>query len=474
MEALHPSQKILIVDDEQDIRNGLQQSLNQMGFEVIAAESGERALYEMNRSSDIGFVLTDYRMPGLDGFDVLKEAKKLAPNMPVVIMTGHGSVNHAVDAMHKGADDYLCKPFRLEELEKIIVKGLPEEQRVETAVIISEDLRFQDLLKKAKRAAQSSAPILVEGPSGAGKELLARQIHEWSPRSKKPWVAVNCAALPSGLLESELFGFEKGSFTGANEKRSGKFEQADTGTLLLDEIGELEPLLQAKLLRVLQEGEIDRIGGRQPQKVDVRIIATTNKNLRELVQQGRFREDLYFRLYGVRFDMPSLAERQEDIPLLAKTFLQRQESVQHRKLSFSEGVLDYLKSLDWPGNVRELEHSVERASILSETGVIDIENFEFSQPMKKPVVKSFEQPTRDLEKKTIREMERDIILKALEAHAGNRTHTAKALGMSLRTLRHKLKQYRDEGVCVEPARQFSVGKKDLVSNFDAGLGTLKP
>jgi len=472
MEQTHSKNKVLVVDDEPDIRNGLSRSLQEMGYDVASAESGEDALYQMKNMSDLSFVITDFKMPGLDGFGLLKQVKKTLPHVPVVIMTGHGSVQHAVDAMRMGADDYLCKPFRFEDLEKIIVKGCPKEEVNESRTILSADQNFLELLQKAQRAARSTAPILIEGPSGTGKELLARQIHEWSLRKSKPWVAVNCAALPAGLLESELFGFEKGSFTGALEKRVGKFEQANAGTLLLDEIGELDPMLQAKLLRVLQEGEIDRIGGRKPMKVDVRIIATTNKNLEQLVRLGKFREDLFFRLYGVRFDMPALSCRRNDISLLAEEFLKRQSQEQERELYFAAGILDFLKSLDWPGNVRELERAVERASILSESGRIEIENFEFSAPTKSFQFDEFQAEVQTIakENKTIREMEKKIILQTLKTHNGNRTHTAKALGMSLRTLRHKLKQYREEGIEVSPTRQDALGKNVQRIVPDAGPG----
>lgn len=467
--------KILVVDDEPEIRNGLSDSLRSMGYDVQTAESGEEALYQLKSQSDVKFVITDYKMPGLNGFDVLKEVKRASPTTPVVIMTGHGNIHHAVSAMQMGADDYLCKPFRFEDLEKIVVKTLPPEQtQIEMPSqtdILTQNQSFVEILRKAKRAARSNAPILIEGPSGTGKELLARQIHSWSDRSTKPWVAVNCAALPSGLLESELFGFEKGSFTGALDRRTGKFEQADTGTLLLDEIGELDPVLQAKLLRVLQEGEVDRIGGRKPQKVDVRIIATTNKNLAKLVRQGRFREDLYFRLYGVRFEMPSINERSDDIPLLAKYFLDMQSKALGRKFEFAVGTLESLQRRAWVGNIRELERAVERASILSESDLVSIADFEFSNDdSTNPDFQVFREAE---ESKTIKDLERETILNCLDAHSGNRTHTAKALGMSLRTLRHKLKQYREEGVPVTPARQSPYGNFSPVNSFDASLDQVK-
>lgn len=472
-ENLHT--RILVVDDERAIRDGLRTSLQQMGYDVETADSGSSALKQIKSNpGQISFVVSDYRMPGMSGFDVLKEVKKVSPQTKVVLMTGYGNVNHAVEAMQLGADDYLCKPFSIDELEKIIEKNTQPLNQVTTAAIFTQDAHFITMLKKAERAAKSTAPILIEGPSGTGKELLARQIHEWSQRSQKPWVAINCAALPSGLLESELFGYEKGAFTGAMDKKLGRFEQADGGTLLLDEIGELDPILQAKLLRVLQEGEVDRLGGRKPMKVDVRIIATTNKNLEQLVRDGKFREDLYFRLYGVRFVLPSLKARAGDISLLANYFLERQSAQREEPLKFAPGVLEELARRPWHGNIRELERAVERAAVLSEEGIVRLSDFEFDVS---PSI-AMSQPPRVIEdnlssKRPIKEMEKEIILKALEAHHGNRTHTAKALGMSLRTLRHKLKVYRDAGEDVaefvpEFVRQKmpSVDLPPLVSNAE--------
>jgi len=470
------SQKILVVDDEAGIRDGLKASLEQMGYDVETAESGERALHRLKNSTDISFVVSDYRMPGLSGFDVLKDVKKNNPHVKVIMMTGHGSIHHAVEAMHLGADDYLTKPFRVEDLDRIIEKNSPHIPAVTTAAIVTQDQNFISILTKAERAAKSNAPILIEGPSGTGKELLARQIHEWSPRQDKPWVAVNCAALPGGLLESELFGYEKGAFTGAMDRKPGRFEQAHGGTLLLDEIGELDPLLQAKLLRVLQEGEIDRLGGRKPLKVDVRIIATTNKNLEQLVYDGKFREDLYFRLYGVRFNLPALKNRRGDIGLIAEEFLRRQSAVQGQNLQFGEGVVEALSKRSWNGNIRELERAVERAAVLSDSGIVQLAHFEFEDRLiQSSAISAASKAPVDSSNRSIKEMEKEIILKALASHGGNRTHTAKSLGMSLRTLRHKLKSYREAGDDVaEYSPTIGTGQKSLGSTlpilpFDSAL-----
>jgi len=476
--------KILVVDDERGIRDGLRVSLEQLGFDVETAASGEEALYQFRQNPGISFVISDFKMPGLDGFDVLKEVKKQSPQTKVVLMTGYGSVHHAVNAMQLGADDYLCKPFRFEELERIVVQPGASASRESSVEVISpirsmlsHDSGFQIILRKAERAAKSSAPVLIEGPSGTGKELLAKQIHSWSLRRTKPWVAVNCAALPAGLLESELFGFEKGAFTGAMDRKMGKFEQANGGTMLLDEIGDLDPLLQAKLLRVLQEGEVDRLGGKRSFKVDVRIIATTNRNLEKLVQRGMFREDLFFRLYGVRFILPALKDRVSDLPVLAQEFLARHSIIQARELVFSEEVIPALMKRDWAGNIRELERSIERAAVLSENGIIQLEHFEFSNEIQ-PQAALVSSPRADASQtkprhhqpnKSIREMEKEIILNALEAHSGNRTHTARSLGMSLRTLRHKLKVYREEDEGRQVDRQRGLGKTGPSFPLDAPL-----
>ncbi len=471
------SKQILVIDDEFGIRDGLKSALESLGYQVIVAESGERGIHEFRFGGTFLAVLTDFKMPGLTGIDVLNEIKKISASVPVIMMTGHGSIHHAVNAIQKGANDYLCKPFSIADLERSLKKIIKtDSSEVSETGLLTRDPKMLMILRKAERVARSDTPILIEGASGTGKELLARQIHQWSNRKDKPWVAVNCAALPAGLLESELFGFEKGAFTGAMEKKLGKFELADGGTLLLDEIGELDPLLQAKLLRVLQEGEIDRLGGRKPQKVDVRIIATTNRSLERLVKEDQFREDLYYRLYGVRFELTNLSDRPLDIPYLANHFLSIQSQELDRSLEFAEGVLESLQKYPWEGNVRELQRAVQRASVLSETGIVRLEHFEFrvGEPLR-PTTRNAQdmssQSPRALHPKgkPIKEMERETIIDALFAHNGNRTHTAKALGMSLRTLRHKLKQYKEDGFFVDGTRQNQIGNNGRVNLGDAEL-----
>ncbi|TVQ78244.1 MAG: sigma-54-dependent Fis family transcriptional regulator [Bradymonadales bacterium] len=466
--------KILVVDDEVGIRRGLSTSLQALGYEVVEAPSGEEAVYQISNQPDIQCILTDYKMPGLDGFDVLKEAKKLHPETPVIMMTGHANIHHAVSAIQSGAIDYLCKPFGMEDLERLLGRSFKNESKRESSADLeTSDPQFSLILRRAKKLAKSEVPILVEGASGTGKEVLARKIHEWSLRSSGPWVAINCAALPSGLLESELFGYERGAFTGAVERKLGRFEQASGGTLLLDEIGDLDLSLQAKLLRVLQESEVDRLGGKRPIAVNVRIIATTNQDLADLVRQGRFREDLYFRLYGMRFKLPSLKDRPNDVVSLAEKFLVREANKQGRSLSFSSEAVAQLKNYPWPGNIRQLERCVEKAAILAEGRVVVVEDLELDDGAleleRRPSRDRLSQEGAQPNTQSIKEMEREVILESLRAHHGNRTHTARALGMSLRTLRHKLKQYREHGYQVEFNRQISIGKNSPLDASNAQL-----
>ena len=373
--------------------------------------------------------------------------KNLAPQTPVILLTAYGTIQNAVDAMRHGAYDYLLKPFSSESLEKVVRRALDSASGKgdkPSHTIITQDPVFSRTLEQTGQAALSAATVLIEAESGTGKELLARMIHQKSPRSCGPFIAVNCAALPESLLESELFGFEKGAFTGANVSKPGKFELAHNGTLLLDEVGEMAPILQAKLLRVLQEREVDRIGAKDPIDIDVRVIATTNRDLRALVKAGDFREDLYYRLNVVRLSIPPLRERLRDIPLLVDFFCKRHGKNFSDTPVISPAALERLAKHDWPGNVRELENTIQRALTLCGGSVIKTEDLLISEPQSPGEFHKSETKPVEIGVSagvTMREMEKQLICRTLEDTCGNRTQAAKRLGISLRTLRNKLNEF---------------------------------
>lgn len=429
------AEDILVVDDEPQMLIALHETLRRKGYSVTTAGSAMEALCRL-REKYYRLVITDMRMPELDGMDLLRKVKSTSPQTPVVMLTAYGTIQSAVDAMRIGAFDYLLKPFSSESLEAVVRRALggagPERGR---RPIVTQDPAFSQVIERAAQIAPSSATVLIEAESGTGKELLARMIHARSVRASGPFVAVNCAALPESLLESELFGFEKGSFTGAQASKPGKFELADHGTLLLDEIGEMAPILQAKLLRVLQEKEVDRIGGKDPVKIDVRVIATTNRDLAALVRAGEFREDLYYRLNVIRLQIPALRHRRADIPLLADFFCRRYgQEFGKPELRCSPEALEKLGRHSWPGNVRELENTIQRAAALCTDSVIQASDLCLTQP-------PLPQEPQLLAGTTVREMERQLIHKTLEDTGGNRTQAARLLGISLRTLRNKLNEF---------------------------------
>ncbi len=431
--------QVLVVDDEQQVLLALDETLRHGGYDVITASNGVEAVGKL-RGGCFQAVISDVRMPELTGLDLLRQVKKLSPLTPVILLTGHGSVADAVSALKQGAFDYLMKPFSARQLNEVLAKatsGSLEGDR-ETESILTRNSRMRKLLATAAQAAHSDATVLIEAESGTGKELLARYIHRQSPRATGPFVAVNCAALPGELLESEMFGHEKGAFTGAERKKPGKFELASGGTVLLDEVGEMAPLLQAKLLRVIQEREIDRVGGLRPVAVDVRMIATTNRNLQEQVQAGKFREDLYYRLNVIPLAIPALRERKEDIPLLVNHFCEKHRSNGHR-LRFAQETLALLERHDWPGNVRELENMTCRALALCRNPVVSPADLLI------PPGDRAEDSVRLEAGVSLRDLERQIIRITLQETGGNRTHAARMLGISLRTLRNKLASYRKEG-----------------------------
>ena len=469
-------EELLVVDDEPQMLIAVNETIRRLGYGVTTAGSGMEALRRL-KEKYYGLVITDMRMPEVSGLDLLRRIKNLAPQTPVVLLTAYGTVQNAVDAMREGAFDYLLKPFDAEALENVVRRALESRKKEKASrdhVIVTQDLRFSRTIELAAHAAESSATVLIEAESGTGKELLARMIHERSPRRTKPFVAVNCAALPENLLESELFGYEKGSFTGAAVSKPGKFELAEGGTLLLDEIGEMAPILQAKLLRVLQEKEVDRIGGRAPIPIDVRVIATTNRDLMSLVKQGEFREDLYYRLNVVRLSIPPLRKRVGDIPLLADFFCKRHGSEHGRgELKVSPEVAERFRLHTWPGNVRELENAIQRAAALSTGSMINVSDIflsESEEPAKaNPVPDDNTQdlsPSVSNEEKlslssgmTMREMEKLLICRTLEDTGGNRTRAARSLGISLRTLRNKLNEF---GLTV---RDKEANSAHLVASF---------
>ena len=455
-------EKILIVDDEPNIVRLLSAVLKDEGYEIKTAANPNdaRKLVEMWRPD---LVLLDLVFKGYeeDGMDVLKYIKELDPYVQVVIITGHGSINSAVEAIKLGAHDYLTKPLKFEEIKLITKRALEtrkvrlenielkkEVERYKALVIpeiVGKDEKFLRALQTAKMVAHSDVTVLITGESGTGKELIAKAIHKMSPRSKKRFVAVNIGAIPEDLVESELFGHVKGSFTGAYKDKAGLFEQAHGGTIFLDEIAEASPKIQVKLLRVLQEGEFFPVGSEKMKKVDVRVIAATNKNLEELMKRGAFREDLYYRLNVVKINLPPLRERKYDIPLLVNYFLKRME------LKYGVGpktitrrVLNILMAYEWPGNVRELENVVESMYIMTPGDVIDVDVLPDNIREKAGIETFSDEEIEHLTEDTVitlDELEKRYILKVLEVFDWNKKRAAKALGIDASTLYRKLKNY---------------------------------
>jgi len=449
--------EILIIDDEDEMRAALTETLMRSGYSVHTASNGIEGIELFNRQS-FGMVITDVKMPKVSGLQVLKEIKRVSPQTPVVMITAYGTIDNAVEAMREGAFDYILKPFSADVLDNVVERAIQSKKQIgcqpsaivpsaipgqalqppAVSLIVTDNPSMKKVIDMALNVAYSSSTILIQGESGTGKEMLAKYIHQSSNRKDKPFVAVNCAALPKDLLESELFGHEKGSFTGALNRKIGKFELANQGTILLDEISEMDMSLQAKLLRVLQEREVDRVGGREPVRIDVRVIATTNRNLREAIDKGTFREDLYFRLNVIPLTVPPLRERKDDIPLLIDYFIKKHGSKNKKSITgISKDALSVLKDAHWRGNVRELENVIERAVLLCRGNEITTEYLflEKTAEVQKPSVKAG---------MTVRDMERQLIFNTLEDVGGNRTKAAELLGLSIRTLRNKLNEYEKE------------------------------
>lgn len=434
---------ILIVEDDRDLREALTDTLELAGYTVRVAEDGSAALQILEREA-VGLVVSDVQMRPMDGHTLLKAIKARWPEVPVLLMTAYGMIEKAVEAMRDGACNYLTKPFEADRLLAEVARYMltPAAE----GDVVAEDAMSRELLALARRVAASHATVLITGESGTGKEVMARYLHRHSPRAGGPFVAINCAAIPDNLLESTLFGYEKGAFTGATTSQAGKFEQASGGTLLLDEISEMPLSLQAKLLRVLQEREVERLGGRGPIPVDVRIIATSNRDMEAEVAAGRFREDLYYRLNVFPLHLPPLRERREDIAPLARHILARLAKQAGRHgMSFSPEALGELTQYAWPGNIRELENVIQRALILAPGHVIEPSHLHL--PAAKIAAAATAAPVAQAPAEgptDIKSLERRHIMEALAAEGGSRKRAAQRLGMSERTLRYKLARYREE------------------------------
>jgi two-component system response regulator FlrC len=463
---MEDGKRILIVDSDQDLCKRLAGYLSRMGHQPRICGDGVNAVAALDEGNPFDLVITALNLPAGGGMEVLRRVKRSDPTTPVVILTSQGLVQNAVEAMKEGAADFLLKPVTVELLEELSQRMLrPLPPLITTASgdrpIVTQDARMLKILDMARSVADSRATVLVSGESGTGKELFARFLHQHSSRAGGPFVAVNCASLPDGLLESELFGHEKGAFTGAITRKLGRFELASGGTILLDEISEMAVVLQAKLLRVLQEGEIDRVGGKSPVAVDVRVVATTNRDLKEHISKGEFREDLYYRLNVIPLKIPPLRERKGDIALLVHHFLNKFAPDNNKPgLTLSPEAEHALINHPWPGNVRELQNTMERATLLASGLVITPEAllfddllYENATPLPPSLAPGqeelFPEPARESISRsglppTLRDAEKLLIQQALQHTDGNRTHAAKVLGISVRTLRNKLNEYKSE------------------------------
>jgi DNA-binding NtrC family response regulator len=446
---------ILLVDDETSQRSILSGYLKKKRISVLEADSTVTALTQLERSS-VDIILSDFQMPNGTGLDLLKAVHPIHPQTAFVIMTAFGTIEGAVLAIREGAFDYITKPINLDELD-LLLHRIQEMQQLQSenkllreqlvdkysfSGIISQSPAMENVLTTVGRVAQSNASVLIRGETGTGKELIAKTIHFAGTRKDKPFIAVNCAALNENLLESELFGHEKGAFTGADKQRRGRFELADGGTIFLDEIGDIPQPIQVKLLRVLQEQQFERVGGSETLSVNVRVIAATNKNLEEAMRSDLFREDLFYRLNVVTIEIPALRQRKEDIPPLLDHFLLRfAKENKRKKLSFSKEAMDLLLRYDYPGNIRELENIVQRAVIMSRGELIataDLPNIVRSLPNEVSVTPSCSNLTFT---EHVDQLEKDLIFEALRSHANNQSKAANALGLSERNLRYRLKKW---------------------------------
>ncbi|MFZ5651715.1 MAG: sigma-54-dependent transcriptional regulator [Bacillota bacterium] len=443
--------KILVIDDEEHMCWALERAMKQEGYQVLTTTRG-RAGLELIKEESPSLVILDLKMPEMDGMEVLKKAKEMNPKLPVVMLTAHGTIETAIEAMKIGATDYLTKPFDLDELKMVIRQNLVMSQLVSEVnflrseltkkyrKMIGESPAIKDVMFLIEKVSNSNATVLITGESGTGKEVAAVAIHQSSPRRDHPFVPVNCAALPENLLESELFGHEKGAFTGALARKMGRFELADKGTLFLDEITEMPLNMQVKLLRVLQEKSFERVGGTETLNVDVRIIAASNRDINTAIEKGFFREDLYYRLNVIHIHLPPLRERKEDIPLLANYFLEKLRPT-YLVNSITENAMKLLIKYNWPGNIRELQNVLERAAIISRNNEITAEDLprEFQAAQPKPggeLVINIPDSGISLE-----DLEKELIIKALEKSRGNQTRAAQLLGITRSALLYRIQKH---------------------------------
>jgi DNA-binding NtrC family response regulator len=448
---------ILVVDDENSARHVLCQLLRDDGHEVQDAPDGFKAMGILKEwTPDI--ILTDLKMPLMDGITLLRKTRELHPDITCIVMTAFASVETAVQSMKSGANDYLTKPLNFDAVELVIQRSLEriemvrelqdlreQSQKQKASKIIGNAGPMQQMLSLIDQIAPSRATVLITGESGTGKEMVARRVHDMSPRINKPFMTIHCAALPENLLESELFGHEKGSFTGAAGMRRGRFEDADGGTLFLDEIGEISPSTQVKLLRFLQTREFERVGGNQTHSVDVRIVAATNRNLEEEVRNGNFREDLYYRLNVINVETPPLRVRRSDIPVLIRHFVDRYARENGKTIrEVSTEVVHTLEAYDWPGNVRELENVIERAVVLAESNSIGAHHLPASLKFRPGGPRSFSDDVR-IPGSTLEDLERLAILATYESTGGDTKETSRILDISQRKIQYKLRDYRDSG-----------------------------